>query len=62
MANLYFLMLTFLKFMPAVYYPGGPASMYLPLMFVVSVSMIKDAIEDRSRYKSDCVENLREAF
>lgn len=35
--------------------------MLMPLVFVVVVSMIKDIIEDRSRYLSDQEENLREA-
>lgn len=53
MANCYFLLLVILEFLPAVYQPGGPMSMLMPLMFVVVVSMCKDIIEDRSRYKSD---------
>lgn len=35
--------------------------MLMPLLFVVVVSMIKDIIEDRSRYLSDQEENLRDA-
>ena len=46
-------MLGLLEFVPAVYTPGGPLSMLMPLVFVVVVSMIKDIIEDRSRYLSD---------
>ena len=61
MANCYFLLLVLLEFIPAVYQPGGPLSMIMPLMFVVVVSMIKDIIEDRSRYLSDQEENMREA-
>ena len=53
MANCYFLLLVLLEYIPAVYTPGGPASMIMPLAFVISVSMIKDIIEDRSRYLSD---------
>lgn len=53
MANCYFLMLVLMEFVPAVYTPGGPLSMLTPLLFVVVVSMIKDIIEDRSRYRSD---------
>jgi phospholipid-transporting ATPase len=53
MANCYFLLLVLLEFVPAVYQPGGPLSMLMPLVFVVIVSMIKDIIEDRSRYLSD---------
>lgn len=61
MANVYFLLMVVLEFLPAVYQPGGPLSMLMPLLFVVFVSMIKDIIEDYSRYKSDQEENLREA-
>jgi hypothetical protein len=35
--------------------------MLMPLVFVVVVSMIKDIIEDRSRYLSDQEENMRDA-
>lgn len=59
MANCYFLLLVLLEYIPAVYTPGGPASMITPLAFVVLVSMIKDIIEDRSRYLSDEEENKR---
>ena len=61
MANCYFLLLVILEFLPAVYQPGGPLSMATPLAFVVIVSMIKDIIEDRSRYLSDQEENFRDA-
>lgn len=54
-------MLVLMEYIPAVYIPGGPASMIMPLAFVILVSMIKDIIEDRSRYLSDQEENLREA-
>jgi phospholipid-transporting ATPase len=53
MANCYFLMIILLSYIPAVYIPGGPASNMVPLGFVIMVSMIKDIIEDRSRYLSD---------
>lgn len=59
MANCYFLLLVLMEYIPAVYTPGGPASMIMPLAFVILVSMIKDIIEDRSRYVSDQEENLR---
>jgi len=53
MANAYFLLLVFLELYPPVHTPGGAISMLVPLMFVVGVSMIKDAFEDRKRYLSD---------
>lgn len=59
MANFYFLILTLLELIPAINSPGGFITMLLPLMFVVSVSMIKDIFEDHKRYRSDCVENER---
>ena len=52
-ANCYFLLLVLMEYIPAVYTPGGPASMITPLAFVILVSMIKDIIEDRARYLSD---------
>ena len=61
MANCYFLLLVLLEFVPAVYTPGGPLSMLMPLVFVVFVSMVKDIIEDRARYLSDQEENMRSA-
>ena len=48
MANCYFLLLVLLEFVPAVYTPGGPLSMLMPLVFVVFVSMVKDIIEEKS--------------
>ena len=62
MANCYFLLLVLLEYIPAVYTPGGPASMIMPLAFVILVSMVKDIIEDRSRYLSDQEENNRMTF
>jgi len=59
MANCYFLLLVLLEYIPAVYTPGGPLSMITPLAFVILVSMIKDIIEDHSRYVSDQEENNR---
>lgn len=57
MANCYFLMLTLMEFIPVIYQPGGPLSMVTPLIFVVTVSMVKDMFEDYQRYKSDKEEN-----
>ena len=35
----------------------NPISAYLPLLFVLGVSVIREGIEDYSRYKSDKVTN-----
>lgn len=58
LANCYFLMIVILElFVGGV---GEAVISALPLCLVVSVSMIKDIIEDRSRYKADQEENDRE--
>lgn len=36
---------------------GGKSAMALPLVIIVSLSMIKDAFEDYKRHKSDAKEN-----
>lgn len=59
MANFYFLMLTLLELIKPISDSGGVPTMALPLVFVVSVSMIKDIFEDKKRHKSDNEENLR---
>lgn len=55
--NLYFVFLTILEIIPII--GSGVPSLLLPLSFVVSVSMLKDAFEDYQRYKSDDEENHR---
>jgi hypothetical protein len=58
MAHLYFLMLTLLQLIEAINPVYTPVpSMLMPLLFVVGVSMIKDAYEDYGRAKQDKVEN-----
>lgn len=52
MANLYFLLLTFMELIPEIS-NGGFVTMALPLAFVVGVSMIKDCFEDSKRHASD---------
>jgi len=56
MANLYFLLLTGLTFIP-VFGGGNPIYMILPLSMVVGISMLKDIYEDYQRHKSDNEEN-----
>jgi hypothetical protein len=57
MANCYFLFIVILEAL----INGFVESMIslFPLALVVTVSMIKDAIEDNKRYKSDQTENDR---
>lgn len=57
MANAYFLFLTLLQLVPGLGDYYGAATTLMPLMFVVGVSMIKDAFEDNKRRKSDNEEN-----
>ena len=50
-ANIYFLLMTFISFMP--WSPITPVVQVLPMIFVISVSMIKELIEEMFRYKND---------
>ena len=51
-ANLYFLFIVMLNFVPEINAFGKEISM-LPVIFVLGVTAIKDAFEDRRRYVSD---------
>ena len=51
-ANLYFLLIIILNFIPAIEAFGKEIS-WVPLFCVLSVTAIKDAIEDIRRYRSD---------
>lgn len=55
-SNLYFLLLTILQSIPAI----SPLKAYtaiVPLVFVLGTSMIREAVEDYSRYKQDKISN-----
>uniref|UniRef100_A0A803MXJ7 Phospholipid-transporting ATPase n=1 Tax=Chenopodium quinoa TaxID=63459 RepID=A0A803MXJ7_CHEQI len=56
-ANLYFLMCAFLSFTPIA--PNPPVSSVLPLVVVVTVTMVKELIEDFKRRKQDNEVNNR---
>lgn len=57
-ANIYFLIIPILNFVPAVEAFGKEVG-FIPLLFVLSVTMIKDAFEDLRRYRSDREVNRR---
>jgi len=46
-----------MQMIDAISISNGEPAMLFPLCFVVAVSMIKDAYEDRKRHKSDNQEN-----
>ena len=54
-ANLYFLFIVLLNWVPSINAFGKEISM-LPVIFVLGVTAIKDAFEDRRRYVSDTSE------
>jgi len=58
MANMYFLGIMFMQMIPKISLSTGAPVMALPLVFVVVLSMIKDAYEDYKRHKADKQENL----
>ena len=57
-ANIYFLFIVILNWIPQVNAFGKEIAM-LPLLFVLAVTAIKDIIEDHQRYKSDKTINNR---
>jgi len=58
-ANVYFLAIAILQCIPKVTVSGGVPTMLPPLIFVLLISGIKDAVEDRKRKKADKEENER---
>ncbi len=57
-ANIYFLFIALLNFVPAVQAVGKEVG-FLPLLFVLSVTLVKDLFEDYRRFKSDREVNRR---
>jgi phospholipid-transporting ATPase len=51
-ANIYFLLMAVLQTIPAIS-PLNPISSIAPLVFVISLSMIREGFEDYGRHKSD---------
>jgi phospholipid-transporting ATPase len=58
MANVFYIIIAVLQTIPLISITGGKPIMLIPLTFVISVSMIKDIIEDYKRHKSDRKENM----
>ncbi|CAH9130070.1 unnamed protein product [Cuscuta epithymum] len=58
-ANLYFLLAAILSLTPVS--PFSAVSMIAPLVFVVGLSMVKEALEDWNRFIQDMKVNLRKA-
>lgn len=57
-ANIYFLVVAILQSIPTIS-PLSPISSWAPLIFVISLSIIREAFEDLARYKSDVQTNSR---
>lgn len=51
-ANIYFLIVAILQSIPAIS-PLNPLSAIAPLIFVISLSMIREGYEDLKRYQAD---------
>ena len=58
LANIYFLFIALLNFVPAVQAVGAEIA-FLPLVFVLLVTAVKDIFEDYRRFKSDREVNTR---
>ncbi|CAG9326924.1 ATP8A1_3 [Blepharisma stoltei] len=59
LANVYFLVVAVLQAIPEISVSGGVPNILLPLGFVLTVSAIKDLLEDMKRKRSDNEENNR---
>lgn len=51
-ANVYFLVMAILMSIPAIS-PVNPVAAVFPFTFVICLSLLKEALEDRARYLSD---------
>jgi len=58
-ANLYFLVICAMQCFKPISITGGNPTNLPPLLFVMTVSAVKDFFEDRVRQKSDAEENDR---
>jgi len=59
-ANFYFCIIAALQSIPPVSISGGTPTILVPLVFVFTVTAIKDALEDLKRHRDDNAENRRE--
>ena len=57
LANLYFLLIMYLQTIRIISISNGQPAMAPPLIFVILLSMIKDAYEDYQRHREDDIEN-----
>jgi phospholipid-transporting ATPase len=62
LANVYFVIIAILQSIPDISNSGGVPNILLPLGLVLTISGIKDLLEDRKRKKSDEEENNRKTF
>lgn len=60
-ANIYFLISAIMQSIPLIS-PLSPFSAVAPLIFVISLSMIREGYEDYQRYKSDKESNSRKTL
>ena len=56
LSNFYFLMITTLQCIPSIS-PWTPWTAINPLVFVLTISMLREGFEDYDRYKSDKQQN-----
>jgi len=59
LANVYFILIAAMQCVPAISISDGKPTILVPLLFVLTVSAIKDAFEDMKRHRSDKEENQR---
>jgi P-type E1-E2 ATPase len=58
-ANFYFVIVAILQVLPMISTSGGKPTILVPLVFVLTVSGVKEALEDYKRHTADVAENTR---
>jgi magnesium-transporting ATPase (P-type) len=61
-ANIYFIFISILQTRPLITISGGYPANLMPLVFVILLSMTKDAFEDYQRHKLDDEANSRKTL
>ena len=61
-ANVYFLVVFILQLIPGIPSTVHPIVSFFPLAFVLTVTAIKEAVEDHRRYQADLLTNNKAAF
>jgi len=59
LANVYFVMIGLLQLIKEISTSKGVPYIFVPLIFIIAVTMLKDLVEDYKRHRSDWEENTK---